>query len=225
MGIDIGKNAAFQFISRNLSTRRGIKQIIQEKRLTEKRAARTRLSRLAPAIAAFVLLLISGTLWWQIYRADDKLHLLQNALRVSKQKANRVSQLNEIEEALQKQQESLLWATEDYPMVSYRLYEIASAIPDSLWLKEVRIPEWQPSRKKREQLQPISKLYVVGYANEQRQIEEFLGNLRKCDCFSDVKQESTSEARLGVEKVLEFKIGLTTNPIRGNSAPISYASN
>ena len=60
---------------------------------------------------------------------------------------------------------------------------------------------------------------------EQRQIEEFLSTLRKCNCYSDVKQESTSEARLATEKILEFRIGLTSEPIRGNTAPISYASN
>jgi hypothetical protein len=96
-------------------------------------------------------------------------------------------------------------------MISYRLYEAARSIPDSLWLKEIYIPERQTSKKKkRSEQQPASKLYVVGYAHEQYQIEEFLGKLRDCDCFSDVKQENTSEVRLAAERVLEFRIGLTS---------------
>jgi len=202
-----------------------LKQVIREKRTAERKATWARVERMAPAIAIIVLLAISGMLWYQVYRAGEKLQILEDARQTNKQRGDQVSKLIKTEEGLQKQAKHLNWAAEDYPAVSYRLYEIALAIPDSLWLKEVKIPEWQPSRKKREQLQPISKLYVIGYANEQRQIEEFLSNLRKCDCFSDVKQESTSEARLASEKMLEFKIGLTSNPVRGNSAPISYASN
>ncbi len=185
-----------------------LKQVIREKRMAERKATWARVERMAPAIAIIVLLAISGMLWYQVYRAGEKLQILEDARQASKQRGDQVSKLIKMEEGLQKQVEYLDWAAEDYPMVSYRLYQIALAIPDNLWLKEVKIPELQPSRRKREQLQPISKLYVIGYANEQRQIEEFLGSLRKCDCFSDVKQESTSEARLGIEKVLEFKIGL-----------------
>ena len=202
-----------------------LKQVIREKRTAERKATWAKVERMAPAIAIIVLLAISGMLWYQVYRAGEKLQILEGARQANKQRGDQVSKLIKMEEGLQKQAKHLNWAAEDYPTVSYRLYEIALAIPDSLWLKEVKIPERQPSRKKREQLQPISKLYVIGYAHEQRQIEEFLDNLRKCDCFSDVKQESTSEARLASEKILEFKIGLTSEPIRSNSTPVSYALN
>ncbi len=202
-----------------------LKQVIREKRTAERKAVWARAGRMAPAIAIIVLLAISGMLWHQVYRAGGKLQLLEDTRQANRQRGEQVSKLIKTEEELQKQAKYLDWAAEGYPMVSYRLYEIALAIPDSLWLKEVKIPEWQPSRKRRDQLQPISKLYVIGYANEQRQIEEFLSNLRKCDCFSDVKQESTSETRLATEKILEFEIGLTSEPIRDSSASISYASN
>ncbi len=202
-----------------------LKQVIRERQAAGRKATWARVGRMAPAIAIIVLLAISGMLWYQVYRAGEKLQLLEDARQVNKQRSDQVSKLIKTEEGLQRQAKYLDWAAEDYPMVSYRLYEIALAIPDSLWLKEVRIPERQPSRKKRDQPQSISKLYVIGYANEQRQIEEFLSNLRKCDCFSDIKQDSTSEARLATEKLLEFKIGLTSEPIRGNTVPISYASN
>jgi len=198
-----------------------LKQVVRERQAAGRKAMWARVGRMAPAIAIIVLLAISGMLWYQVYRAGGKLQLLEDARQANKQRGDQVSKLIKTEEGLQKQAKYLDWAAEDYPMVSYRLYEIALAIPDSLWLKEVKIPEQQSGRRKREQLQSISKLYVIGYAHEQRQIEEFLGNLRKCDCFSDVKQESTSEARLASEKILEFKIGLTSNPNRGNLASMS----
>jgi Tfp pilus assembly PilM family ATPase len=194
------------------------KQIAQERRAAERKAVRARLGRMAPAIAVIILLAISGTIWWQVHRAEGKLDLIEEARQASKQRIDRISELSEIEKGLQKQIESLDWVIDNYPLVSYRLYEIAQAIPDSLWLKEVYIPEKQTSRKKKRDKQNlIAKLYVVGYAHEQHQIEEFLGNLRKCDCFSDVKQENTSEVSLAGERILEFRIGLSSNARRGDA--------
>ena len=190
-----------------------LKQVFQEKRLAERKAIGARLKRMAPVIAAFILLAVSATLWWQAHRAGDKLHFIEKAQQVSKQRIDRISELSKVEEGLRKQIESLNWVTEDYPMVSYRLYQIARAIPNSLWLKEVYIPERQMGRKKRRGEQsPLSKLYVVGYAHEQHEIVGFLDSLRKCECFSDVKQENTSEVRVAGEKILEFRIGLTSKP-------------
>ena len=115
----------------------------------------------------------------------------------SKRRMDLISSLGDMEKDLQKQIQSLDWVTDNYPMVSYRLYQIAQTIPDSLWLKEVYIPERQTSRKRnRSEQRQFSTLYVVGYSHEQNHIEEFLEALRGCDCFSDVKQESTSEVRL-----------------------------
>lgn len=193
-----------------------LKQIVQEKRATQKKATRAKLGRMAPAIAVLILLAVSGALWWQVHRAKEELYFIENARRAGKQRVHRISQMDEIEKGIQKQIESLDWVADNYPMVSYRLYKIAQTIPDNLWLKEVYIPDQQITRKKRKQ-QPISKLYVVGYAHEQHQIEEFLGNLRMCDCFSDVKQESTSEVRLAGKRVLEFRIALTSDPRRSES--------
>jgi Tfp pilus assembly PilM family ATPase/Tfp pilus assembly protein PilN len=188
-----------------------LKQIARERRAAERKATRVKLGRMAPAIAIFALLAISGAIWWQVYRAEGNLYLTENARQASKEQRSLISQKEEEHKGLQEQIEFLDWVEDDYPMVSYRLYEIARAIPDSLWLKEVYIPEKQASRKReRSEQQSLSKLYVVGYAHEQYQIEDFLSGLRKIDCFSDVKQENTSEVRLAGERVLEFRIGLTS---------------
>jgi len=192
-----------------------LKQIAGERRAAERKAMRAKLARMAPAIAILILLIVSGALWWQVRRAEDKLRFTQNAQQASRQRIDRISQLSEIEKGLLKQIESLDLVEDNYPMVSYRLLRIARTIPDSLWLKEVYIPEKQIStKKKRDEQQSASRMYVVGYAHEQHQIEQFLDGLRKCDCFSDVKQESTSEVRLAGERVLEFRIALTSNPHR-----------
>ncbi len=192
-----------------------LRQIAQERRAVERKAIWDRLGQMAPAIAAVVLLAISALLWWQVNRAEGELRSLEDARQSNKQRISRISQLNETEENLQERIASLDWAASGYPMVSYRLYEIAQTMPGDLWLKEVYIPEKQTSSKKKKNEQPpISKLYVVGYAQEQHQIEGFLSDLRKCDCFSDVKQESTSEVRLAGERILEFKIGLISDPRR-----------
>jgi len=200
------KNAPLSLLRVNL-----LKQINQERRAAERKAIRAKLGRMAPTIAILILLVVSGTLWWQVRRAGEKLYLIENARQASKQRIDHISQLSKAEEELLKQIESLDWVAEDYPMVSYRLFNIAQTIPNSLWLKEVYIPEEQISRKKKQNEQPsVSKMYLVGYAHEQDQIEDFLSNLRECDCFSDVKQESTSEVLLAGERVLEFRIELTS---------------
>jgi Tfp pilus assembly protein PilN len=192
-----------------------LKQIVREKHAAERKAMRVKLGRMAPAIAVIILLVVSGTLWWQVRRAEEKLRSIQNVRQASKQQIEDISRLSGIEKGLLKQIEAIDWVADDYPMVSYRLLHIARTIPDSLWLKEVYIPEKQISRKKkRNEQQSVSKMYVVGYAHEQHQITEFLGNLRKSECFSDAKQESTSEVRLAGERILEFKIGLTSNLYR-----------
>lgn len=203
-----------------------LKQITQENIAAERKVFKGKLMRVVPAITIFVLLVVSGALWWEIHRAEGKLSSLENARQANKQQNDRISQLKDEEAGLQRRIKALDWAAEDYHTVSYRLYQISRAIPNNIWLKEVYIPEEQTVREKRAQAspkpgwrKPISKLYVVGYANEQRYIEAFLASLRECDCFSDIKQESTSEVHLFAqvfpkldEKLLEFTLCLTSHP-------------
>jgi hypothetical protein len=201
-------SASSSFLRINL-----LKQIAQEKRVVERKALGAKLARFAPAIAIVVLLAISGILWWQVGEARDKLYISEKAQKAEKLQMSSISQLREVEKELQEQIDLLSWASENYPMVSYRLYQIAQNIPDSLWLKEVYIPEQRVSRRKRQDVpQPISNIQVVGYAERQSHIVDFLSALRKCDCFSDVRQENTSEVRSEGQQILEFQIGLTSHP-------------
>ena len=199
-----------QFLKINL-----LRQMLQEKREARKKETRVRLVKLAPAISALILLLISCTLWWQISQVKSKLHAIEAALQTNVKQFNDASALKDTARKLDKQIESLGWVTEEYPMVSYRLYRIAQMIPDSVWLKEVYIPEVHIDKKKKME-NPVSKLNVTGYAHEQSQIESFLENLKRCDCFSDVRQESALEISLAGEKVLEFEIGLTSSKYKIN---------
>jgi len=194
-----------QFIRINL-----LRQVIQEDQGVRRKKSQTRLLKLAPAISMFIMLVISCALWWQTSQEKSKLHSIEATLQTNVKQFNNKASLKYTMNKLDKQIESLDWVTEDYPMVSYRLYRIAQMVPDNVWLKEIYIPEINVDKKKKQE-NPISKLNVVGYAHEQNQIESFLENLRRCDCFSDVKQESASEITLIGERLLEFDIALTSS--------------
>lgn len=188
------------------------RQIAQEERVSKKKALQSRLAHMAPAMAILILMAISGMLWRQVQETDKKIRSVREAQEVSRRRMGSMKHLIEKEKELQKQVAFLGWSMEMYPMVSYRLYQIAQTIPDSLWLKEVSIPEQKVSRRKRSTAPPaISKLRVVGYAHEQEHIVEFLTALKAYPCFSDVKQESTSEVRMSGGSVLEFQIGLVSH--------------
>jgi len=188
------------------------RQVAHEERVVRKRAMKVRLAQIAPAIIIPMLMAIAGILWWQVRVVDEKLHTLRNAQEQNKQRIGSIGQLTTLEKKLQKQVAFLDWSADAYPMVSYRLYQIAQTIPDSLWLKEVSIPEQKANRWKKHTTPPaISRLRVVGYAHEHEHIVEFLSVLRQHDCCSDGKQENTSEVRVSGERVLEFQIGLTSH--------------
>jgi len=187
-----------------------LKQVVQEDRGAKKKEAKTKLLRFAPAISVFILIVISCILWWQTIQAKDNLHAIEATLQSNAKQLNDASALRDTAKKLDKQIESLGWVTEGYPMVSYRLYRIAQMVPNSVWLKKVYIPEIHKDKKKKQE-NPIAKINVAGYAQEQGQIESFLENLRRCDCFSDVRQESASEITLAGERLLEFEIGLTSS--------------
>ena len=199
------KSVHSQFLKINL-----LRQVVQEKQKVRRKVAKTKLSRLAPSISMLIMLIISCLLWWQTNQAKGKLNAIETALQTNVKQFNNASTLRDTAKKLDKQIELLNWVTEDYPMVSYRLYRIAQMIPNDVWLKEVYIPVIRLDKKKK-QGNPISKMNVVGYAQEQSQIESFLENLRRCDCFSDVRQEKTSEITIAGERVLEFKIVLVSS--------------
>jgi hypothetical protein len=189
------------------------RQIAQEERAVRRKAICSRLARMSPAIAIPVFMAVSGALWWQVREIGREVHSLKGTQELSRQQVGSTKQLIALEKELQKQTSFLDWSTESYPMVSYRLYQIAQTIPNSLWLKEVYIPEQRTGRRRRHNtLQPISDLRVVGYAHKQEEIREFLIALSRCDCFTSIKQESTSEVRVSGERLLEFEIALISHP-------------
>lgn len=187
-----------------------LRQVVQEERGAKKKEARTKLLRFAPAISIIILIVISCILWWQTTQAKDNLHAIEVTLQTNVKQLNDASALRDTAKMLDKQIESLGWVTEEYPMVSYRLYRIAQMVPDSVWLKGVYIPEVHKDKNKKQE-NPVAKINVAGYAQEQGQIESFLENLRRCDCFSDVRQESASEITVAGDRLLEFEIGLTSS--------------
>jgi len=186
-----------------------LRQVMQEERGARKKEAKTKLLKFSPAISVITLIIISCILWWQTIQAKDKLHNIEAALQINVKQFNDTSALQNTAKKLDKQIDSLGWLAEGYPMVSYRLYRIAQMVPGSVWLKGVYIPEVHKDKKKQEN--PVAKINVAGYAQEQGQIESFLENLRRCDCFSDIRQESASEITIAGEKLLEFEIGLTSS--------------
>jgi hypothetical protein len=188
------------------------RQVRHEERAAKQMAARIKLHRRFPAIATAFLFIAALILGWQDLNTREKLQSMDGMIRVSKMQLEEISSLNRTEGELLEKAMSLNWVTKDYPMLSYRFYRIAGAIPDSVRLKEMYIPEVQQSKKKKqEELRSISTLHVVGYAREQSQIESFLDNLRNCDCFTDAKQEMLSETLLSGERLLEFNIRLSSN--------------
>ncbi len=194
------------------------RQITQAERIGRKKALKTRLAYVAPAVAIPILMAISVMLWWQVQEVGKEIRSVRETQAVSRRRMGSIKQLKEQEKELQQQVAFLDWSLKDYPMVSYRLYQIARTIPDSLWLKEVSIPEQKIRKRKRYTTSPaISRLKIIGYAHEQEHIVEFLTALKAYPCFSAVKQESTSEVRMSGDRILEFQIGLTSHA--GKTAP------
>jgi Tfp pilus assembly protein PilN len=189
-----------------------LNQVIQEKQEAKRKETKARLFKFAPAISMTVLLIISCILWWQVREEKNKLRIIETELQTSVKQSNDTTNLKDIGKKLDKQIESLDWVMDEYPMVSYRLYKIAQMVPNSVWLKEVYIPESRMDKKKKQD-NPINKINVSGYAHKQDQVELFLDNIRKCDCFSEVRQEGALEVSLNGEKVLEFEIGLISSKI------------
>jgi len=199
-------------ISRSIMRLNLRKQIAQKERARSKKDIRDRLKQMAPAMAIPILMIISGILWWQVQEVGKEIRSVREAQEMSRKNIGSIKQLTEQEKELQKQIAFLDWSGDAYPMVSYRLYQIAQTIPDNLWLKEVSIPEQKISKRKRHATPPaISRLRIIGYSHEQEHIVEFLTALKAYPCFSDVKQESTSEVRMSGERVLEFQIGLVSH--------------
>jgi hypothetical protein len=189
------------------------KQVYKENRVAKNKIAKVKMQQMAPIIVAIMLLLSAIILGWQDIIARNELRYAENIMQTSKKQISDISVFNKTEEEMLDRAKALNWALDEYPIISYRLYGIARAIPESLWLKEIYIPVAQVKKKKKDEQPPISILNVVGYAHEQSQIEDFINRLKNYDCFSEVRQEALSEVMLTGERVLEFNIRLRSNRI------------
>ena len=190
------------------------RQVLQDGRVSRQRAIKARLRRGVPAIIAFSLFILALILGWQANSLRGELRSMDGVIQNGKAQLTLITELNNRERELLARASSLSWVVDGYPMLSYRLYCIAKATPESLWLKEMYIPRVQQNRRKnqQEESRTASTLHIVGYAREQSQIESFLDRLRVYDCFTDVKQEILSEKMVSGERVLEFNIRLSSEP-------------
>ncbi len=145
----------------------------------------------------------------QNYKLKKEIIKIKNEVEKNEGNFEKISELKNKKEDLNKKILTFNWLSDKYPMISYRMYKIATEIPDSLWLKEIYIPEIKTT-KRNEESTKYSFLYVIGYARDQGQIDYFIERLKKCDCFTVVRQESTSEVLVSDERLLEFKICLVS---------------
>ena len=59
----------------------------------------------------------------------------------------------------------------------------------------------------------MNTLIVTGYAFSQADIDDFIKQLRKLDCFSEAKQDNTEERIMDKQKVLLFQLSLKSKPV------------
>ncbi|MGQ9609461.1 MAG: hypothetical protein ACUVWN_09170 [bacterium] len=203
----IGSDKAFPSLIRiNL-----MEQIIKENKLEKKRAIKAKLSSLTPTIILIVLLIISALLTLQNYKLKEKLIITEKIIQDNKNKLEEIKKIENKKGNFNERIMTFGWISDKYPMLSYRMYKIATEIPDDLWLREIYVPDLRAGKKRNENL-AYSIIYVIGYAKDQEQIDYFIDRLKRCDCFTSVRQESTSEALVLNERLLEFKIGLISKP-------------
>ncbi len=207
----MGSNKAHEKAFPSLIRINLMEQIIKENKLEKKRAIKARLARLAPTMILIILLIISSSLILKNYRLKEELTVIENKNKLSEKIQKDVSKLEETQKNLDEKLTTFKWLSDRYPMISYRMYKIATEIPDSLWLKEIYMPDLRTGRKKNQD-PSYSILYVIGYARDQGQIDYFIDRLKRCDCFTNVRQESTSEVLVSSERLLEFKISLISEP-------------
>lgn len=206
----IGSTKAHDKIPTSLVRVNLLDQIIKEDKLAKKKAIRAKLAHFTPALILIFLLVIFSMLTLQNYRLKERLSIAIDKAEKANEKLEDISKLESTAEDLDGRIETFKWLFDKYPMLSYRMYKIATEIPDSIWLKEIYIPEIKTNKKK--ESVKYSLLYVTGYAKDQSHIDYFIDRLRKCDCFSSVRQESTTEVLVSNERSLEFKIALISKP-------------
>lgn len=183
------------------------KPILAERKAARRLHTRSQLLKVAPVVAVLILMAVSSLLWRGIERKKEELASLEWTRGVIEQRQSQLKELTLRHEKVAHLLEELRWAETVYPAWSYRLYQIAASTPNAIRLKEISTPEAAIPKKKL--LRPVmSTLYVTGYARAQMEIDRFMQNLKRHDCFAEVGQESSRQVFKSGEVLLEFQLRL-----------------
>ncbi|MFQ6041378.1 MAG: pilus assembly protein PilM [Candidatus Poribacteria bacterium] len=187
-----------------------LRPLIEEQEAKKKAETKRRLWRLTPVIALISLLLCSVFLWRQTRITQRRLIEQINVQRSRQLKMEKLANLTERLEGLQRQKLTLNWPQFRYPPLSYRLYQVALAMPRKVWLKEISTIEEpkRQSKRKKEIIKAMSSIIVTGFAHSQEEIDDFIKRLRRQDAFYLVRQQNSEEISVAGEKLLEFQLML-----------------
>jgi type IV pilus assembly protein PilN len=201
LGLAAGYLNAQHTLSLNL-----LKPLLIERRAKEKIQRKERALRFGPVGAMLALTATAIFLFSKADIAQKELTQAKAAQQLFEQKVNEKEDLIKLSSELSRQIEALRWVDAGYPSLSYRLYQVAMLTPQNVWLKQVNtLP--QPKREKKE-IPVMDALIVTGYAFSQADVDDFIKQLRKLDCFSEVKQDNTEERIMDKQKVLLFQLSL-----------------
>ncbi len=183
------------------------KPILDEQKVAQKLRTRQKLLKVVPVLAMLILMAISFGLWRNIDERQRELAHLKGTQQSIKQRQGQFKELRRRNDKITRLTEELRWAEVAYPALSHRLYQIATLTPDAIWLKEVSTPEAAIPKKKL--TRPVmSTLYVTGYAHSQMDIDQFMQNLKKDDCFAEVGQKNSRQVFKSGEVLLEFQLAI-----------------
>ena len=197
-----------------------LKPLLMERRAKEKIARKQRALRYGPVGATLALAITAIFLFSKTEIAQKELTEVKAAQRLFEQKVHKVADLEKNKSTLSRNISAFGWVDAGYPTLSYRLYQVARSTPQNVWLKEVNTPP-QPNRRsftaddhkrKKKEIPVMDALIVTGYAPSQADIDDFIQQLRKLPCFSEVRQGNTEEGIMNKQQVLLFQLSLKSKP-------------
>jgi hypothetical protein len=188
-----------------------MKPLLIERRAKEKIQRKERALRFGPVGVMLALTATAIFLFQKTDIAQKELTEAKATQQLFEQKVKEKGDLENLSSQLSSNIEALRWVDAGYPSLSYRLYQVAMSTPHNVWLKQVNTPP-QPKRVKKE-IPVVDALIVTGYAFSQADIDDFIKQLRKLDCFSEVRQDNTEERIMDKQKVLLFQLSLKSKPV------------
>ncbi|MBM3238564.1 hypothetical protein FJZ31_19895 [Candidatus Poribacteria bacterium] len=197
-----------------------LRPLLIEQRATEKIHRKAQALRFGPVSAIPILVAAAIFLFSKANFAQKELTQAKATQQLFEQKVKKKGDLIKLSAELSRQSEALRWVDAGYPSLSYRLYQVAMSTPLNVWLKQVNTPP-QPKRQKKE-IPVMDTLIVAGYAFSQADIDDFLQQLRKLACFSEVKQDKTEERIMDKQTVLLFQLSLISKPVNNEEPNFSF---